>query len=113
MIYQNHLKKGEGEDDELILLYEIHGPEGQGSLTYLSVKLQFISQINATTETLNEDSVLGNNSFFFNDLNYENTAFILTQVGDNLFGFQYSKGSATAYEDVKAIIESLTPVVTE
>ena len=108
-IYQNNLGKGEGEDSELILLYEIQGPARQGSLTYLNVKLRFIAQINAVTETINEDSSLGHNSFFFNDQNYQNSAFVLTQIGDNLFGFQYNKSNPSTYEDVKAIIESLMP----
>ena len=106
-IYRNQLEKAEGES-EPIFLYEIHGPKDQGSFTYLNVKLQFISQVNATTETLNETGELGHNNFFFNDLNYENTAFLLTQIGDNLFGFQYSKKDSV-YEDVKTIVQQLMP----
>lgn len=103
-VYRNQLEKAE---EEPIFLYEIHGPKDQGSLTYLSVKLQFIAQINATTETLNETGEFGHNSFFFNDKNYENTAFVFTQIGDNLFGFQYSKLDPQTYENVKAIIQIL------
>lgn len=110
-VYQNRLEKPGAPADEAvqepILLYEIHGPKDQGSLMYLNVKLQFIAQINATTETINEDSAFGHNSFFFNDQNYQNTAFLLVQIGDHLFGFQYNKADPTAYDDVKAIIQSL------
>lgn len=95
------------ERNEPIFLYEIQGPVGQGSLTYLNVKLQFIAQINAVTETLNEEGGFGNNSFFFNDLNYENTAFLMAQIGDNLYGFQYSKADSKAYEDVQGMVETL------
>ena len=90
-----------------IYLYEIHGPSNQGSLTYLNVKLQFISQINATSEILNETGELGNNSFFFNDLNYENIAFLLVQIGDKLFAFQYNKQNSEIYDDVRAIVADL------
>ena len=104
-IYRNQLERAETE--EPIFLYEIQGPENQGSITYLNVKLQFIAQINATTETLNETGEFGHNSFFFNDLNYENMAFIFTQIRDNLFGFQYSKLDPQTYESIKTIIQTL------
>lgn len=90
-----------------IYLYEIQGPKGQGSLTYLKTKLKFISQINTATETINENASYGNNSFFFNNLNYKNTAFLLVQINDNLFAFEYSKQDVAAYDDVKAIINKL------
>lgn len=92
---------------EPIYIYEIKGAKDQGSFTYLNVKLQFISQINATTETINEDSQFGQNSFFFNDLNYKNAAFLITQIGDTVFGFQYSKSSEGAYESIQSIIQSI------
>lgn len=108
-IYRHQLEKATEEEGKMIYLYEIRGPKDQGSLTYLNVKLQFIAQINALTETINEDSAFGHNSFYFNDSNYQNTAFLLTQINDNLFGFQYNKADAIAYEDVKSIIASLMP----
>lgn len=92
-----------------IYLYEIHGPAGQGSLTYLNVKLQFIAQINATTEVLNETGEFGQNSFFYNDQSFENVAFLLTQIGDNLYAFQYNKNEPVIYNDVKSIITKLMP----
>jgi len=90
-----------------IYIYEIHGPANQGSLTYLNIKLQFIAQINSTTETLNETSEYGNNSFYFNDQNYKNIAFLLTQIGQNVFAFQFNKTDSAVYNDVKAIIAKL------
>ncbi len=116
-IYRNELKKEveavEGEESEVvenpsIYLYELQGPENQGALTYLNAKLQFIAQINAVTETLNETGEYGNNSFYFNNKNYENTAFVLTQIGDDLFGFQYQKTEGDkAFDDVKSVIQLL------
>jgi hypothetical protein len=93
---------------EPIWLYEIVGARNQGGLTYLAVKLQFIAQINATTETINEDSQYGDSSFFYNDMNLQSTGFLLTQIGDTLYGFQYGKKNSATYEVVKKIIEDLT-----
>ena len=98
---------------EPVFLYEIHGPKDQGSITYLNVKLQFITQINATTETINEDSAFGHNSFYFNNKNYQNTAFLLTQIGNNLFGFQYNKKNPDTHEDIKAIVAKLMEAPTQ
>jgi hypothetical protein len=97
------------ENNQSIYLYEIHGPLGQGSFTYLNVKLQFISQINATTEVLNETGEFGQNSFFYNDQDFANVAFLLTQVGDNLYAFQYNRVDPAIYNDVKSIISKIMP----
>jgi hypothetical protein len=111
-IYKHKLEK-EGSTEEVapnkeqITVYEIHGPKGQGSLTYLNIKLQFIGQINARTQTLNEDAQFGHNSFFYNDLNYKNTGFIVTQINDNLYGFQYNKSDPQFYTGVQALIQKL------
>lgn len=94
--------------EEPLYIYEIKGSKDQGNFTYLNVKLQFIAQINATTETINEDSQFGQNSFFFNNLNYKNAAFLITQIGDRVFGFQYSKASQETYESIKSIIQSIS-----
>ncbi len=93
---------------EPLTLYEIVGPKDQGALTYLAIKLQFVAQINATTETINEDSKYGDNSFFYNDLNLKSSAFLLTQIRDTLYGFQYNKNNPETYESVKGMIEQLT-----
>jgi hypothetical protein len=115
-IYRNRLEKAKSESSsETIYLYEAHGPKNQGSLTYLHVKLQFIAQINGTTETINEVGTFGHNSFFFNDDNHKNTAFLLTQINDDLYGFQFNKTDPTTgedsntYEDVKKMITNLMP----
>jgi len=94
---------------EPLTAYEIQGPKGQGSLTYLAVKLQFVAQINSTTETINEDGKFGDNSFFYNDQNLESTAFLVTQVGDILYGFRFNKKSPATYESIRKMIENLTP----
>ncbi len=94
---------------EPLTIYEIQGPRDQGALTYLAIKLQFVAQTNATTETINEDAKFGDNSFFYNDQNLATTSFLLTQKGDNLYAFRFNKKSADTYESVQKIIQSLTP----
>jgi len=111
-IVRNELtKKAEAEEAVAppLFIYEMSGPAGQGSLTYLNVKLQFIAQIDTAAETINETSEFGQNSFFFNDRNYENTGFLLVQIHDNLFGFQYDKSDPAVYDNIKRIIQSLMP----
>lgn len=93
---------------EPLSLFEIQGPVGQGGLTYLAVKLAVLAQVNRTTETINEDSQFGDNSFFFNDLNNQNTGFLVSQVGDTVYAFQFSKNNSTTYEAVKGILSDLT-----
>ena len=108
-IFRNALEKESlPAESKPVFLYEIHGPKNQGSLTYLNIKLQFIAQIDVKAETINETSEFGSNSFFFNDVNYKDTiAFLLVQMGDNLFGFQYDRTDTAVYDDIKEIIQSL------
>lgn len=106
-------KRLEGQDSNVIIIYEINGPKSQGTLTYLHIKLQFIAQINGTTETINEVNNLGNSNFFYNDHNHSNTAFMVVLIGDSLYGFQYIKDSpesenpTKSYDAVKSIIEQI------
>lgn len=90
-----------------ITLYEILGPAGQGSVTYLNLKLKFLKIKDATTD-INEVGTYGHNSFFFNDTNQEGTAFLITLIGDNLLGFQYSKEAPNAFETIKTMIQAAT-----
>jgi hypothetical protein len=95
------------DEKDTVYIYEIHGPIGQGSLTYLGVKLEFIKQINATTEVLNETNEYGQSSFFYNDTNLGNIGFLLAQAGDNLYAFQYSKLLPDTFNTIKTIIGNL------
>ncbi|MFH1012866.1 MAG: hypothetical protein V1760_03920 [Candidatus Peregrinibacteria bacterium] len=101
-IYRSHLQK-EGESP--IVLYELHGPKGQGPLTYLAVKLALSDQIDAT-ESLNETNEFGHSSFYFNDLNAPEDSFLLVQVQDNLYGFQFQK-NGDGFDLIKTMIQTL------
>lgn len=97
------------DDSEIpLFIYEVIGPDNQGQLTYLNVKLELIAQMNNSTETINETNSFGSNSFFFNDTDYPNTAFLLTQIDDHLYGFQYSKEKPETYGKVQAVIKELS-----
>jgi len=89
-----------------MVIYEVQGPDNQGGLTYLNIKLKLIDQLDATGN-INEAGSFGYNSFFYNDMNYPDTAFLLVQIKDNLFGFQYEKTDEETFKTVKAIIASL------
>lgn len=89
-----------------LYIYEIIGPKDQGELTYLNTKLELLGQINNSSETINETNTFGQNSLFYNDQNYPDTAFLLVHIADNLYGFEYEKSGDT-YEDVKKLIEYL------
>lgn len=88
---------------EPITFYEIRGAKDQGSLTYLSVKLQFVAQLNSLTENLNETNAFGDSSFYYNDLNNPTISFLLVQMGDSLYGFQASKKSEIVPNLIKGL----------
>ncbi|GEM_PF-5111319 len=102
-IYQSTLQK---PGDLPILLYEVQGPSGQGGVTYLNTKLKFLDQIDAT-ETVNETNEFGHSSFYFNDLNAPDSTFLVVQILDNLYGFQFNKKSASSFPIIKSMINTL------
>ncbi|MBN1258446.1 hypothetical protein JXA05_01680 [Candidatus Peregrinibacteria bacterium] len=91
---------------QLLTLYEVQGPENQGGITYLNTKLRIIDQLDATL-SINELGEYGHNSFFFNDMNHPDTGYLFVQVGDNSYGFQYSKKDEALFKTVKAMINAL------
>jgi hypothetical protein len=103
-------KAAEGEtpaETDRLIVYEIQGPQNQGKITYLNLKLKLIDQLDASG-SINEVSGYGYNSFFYNDLNNESTGFLLAQIKDNLFGFQYNKSpESKSFDNVKNIVEAL------
>jgi hypothetical protein len=110
-IFKNTLdKKEEHDPGSQIIIYEIQGPQNQGKITYLNLKLKLIDQT-GITGTINEVSGYGYNSFFYNDLNNQNIGFLLAQIKDNLFGFQYNKSDdGGSFETVKLMVEALNRI---
>ena len=104
VIFQNKLQHISKDPSRAITVYEVHGLSGQGSLTYLNIKLKFIKQIDENT-SINEIGGYGQNSLFFNNKNDKKTAFLLVQIADNLFGFKYSKESPETFEAIKQMLK--------
>jgi hypothetical protein len=105
-IYRNVLSPRGGSGLQPMTVYEIQGPVNQGKISYLNVKMRIIDQ-KELTSNINEVSGYGYNSFFYNDLNNKNTGFLLSQVGDELYGFQYSKADTESFDIIKNMIDTL------
>jgi len=99
-IYKNELTK---KDESIVIAYEIQANKGQGGIIYIALKSLIKEQIDATGG-MNEVSSYGYNAFFYNDINRENTVFLLTQIGDSLYGFQSNKQS---FKIIESMIETL------
>jgi hypothetical protein len=94
-----------------IYVYEIHGPAGQGSINYLNIKLAMINQL-GSAKGINETGGYGYNSLFYNDEKNPTVGFLLSQVGDIVFGFKYAKDSTEAFDFVKSLINNYMSQVT-
>ena len=88
-----------------IHVYEIHGPNGEGNVTYLNLKLKLIEQIGSAIG-INETGSYGYNSLFYNNSEDEATGYLLAQIEDNVFGFKYSKLSPSSFETVEKFLEA-------
>ncbi len=104
-IYRNKFNKI--DLSESFYVYELITPEEQGELSYLNIKLEILAQINNTTQTINETNSFGESSLFFNDLEQKETGFLIVQIGDRVFGFEYDK-KGNAYPDIKKIVNELS-----
>ena len=101
--FSNVIIPKEGEVIPLYV-YEIHGPKGQGKITYLNVKLKLIDQLGSSAN-INETGDHGFNSLFYNDVSNPNSGFLLSQIGDMVFGFKYSKTTENSFDSVKQFVE--------
>ena len=108
--YSNILIKGAG-DLQPIYVYEIQGPEGQGKITYLNIKLKLIDQLGSSAG-INETGSYGFNSLFYNDEANPSTGFLLSQIGDTIFGFKYNKAEGNVFDFVKQFVEYYMSEVT-
>lgn len=104
-IYKNTILRQGAVSSLPIYVYEIHGPAGQGSVTYLNLKLAMIDQLGSAAG-INETGDYGFNSLFYNDEKNPDIGFLLSQVGDVVFGFKYSKASQEDFDFVKSLINN-------
>ena len=88
-----------------LYVYEIHAPSGQGAISYLNIKLTMLDQLRDEAG-INETGDIGYSSLFYNDPVRSNTAFLLSQVGDMIFGFQYDRNSTTDFDFVKDLVNN-------
>jgi len=87
-----------------VLIYEAQGPRGEGRVTFLNLKLKMIEELGGA-EGINETGSYGYNSLFYNNADNETSAHLLTQIGDSVFGFKYSKTDENTFEFIKNFIE--------
>ncbi|MFH0838373.1 MAG: hypothetical protein V1880_03860 [Patescibacteria group bacterium] len=104
-IYKNVLVGTDAQGQLPIYVYEIHGPVGQGSITYLNLKLAMIDQLGSEAG-INETGDYGYNSLFYNDPKNPSNGFLLSQVEDIVFGFKYSKKSIQAFDFIKNLVNN-------
>ena len=104
-VYKNILIKADGAGQLPIYVYEVHGPAGQGSITYLNLKLAMIDQLGSESG-INETGDIGYSNLFYNNEGSEATGYLVSQVGDVVFGFQYSKDSSEAFDFVKSLVNN-------
>ena len=105
VIFRNILINPDVQGQLPIYVYEIHGPAGQGSITYLNVKLAMIDQL-GSEKGLNETGDIGYNSLFYNDEKNPSTGFLVSQVEDMVFGFEYNKKSVQDFDFIKSLVNN-------
>jgi len=104
-VYKNILIGVDAQGQLPIYVYEIHGPAGQGSITYLNIKLAMIDKLGSAAG-INETGNLGYSSLFYNDKKDQSTGYILSQVEDMVFGFKYNKKSSQAFDFVTSLVNN-------
>lgn len=104
-IFRNILISEGAEGHLPIYAYEVQGPAGQGSITYLNIKLAMVDKIGSEAG-INETGDIGYNNLFYNDEKNPSTGFLLTQVEDTVFGFRYDKSSPQAFDFIKRLVNN-------
>ena len=110
-IFKNVVIRAGGQAQLPIYIYEIHGPAGQGNITYLNIKLAMIDQLGSSAG-INETGDYGYNSLFYNDEKNPSVGLLLSQIGDIVFGFKYSKDSTEAFDFITTLINNYMSQVT-
>lgn len=104
--YRNEIKKNEYPQDPPFIAYEIQGEQGQGGINYLNIKLKFVNGLKAE-ENIKEVEGYGDASFFFNNPDNQESAFLVTQLGNHVYGFQYDKKNQKDFDIIRTLISSL------
>ena len=104
-IYRNILIGADSENQLPIYVYEIHGPQGQGAITYLNLKLAMIEQLGSEAG-INETGDIGYSNLYYNDPKNTSTGFMLSQVEDVVFGFKYDKKSRQAFDFIQSLVNN-------
>lgn len=108
--YKNLVISHETPPQLPVYVYEIHGAQGQGAITYLNLKLAMINQLGSSAG-INETGGYGFNSLFYNDEKNPSNGFLLSQVGDIVFGFKYSKDAKQAFDFVTSLVNNAVSLV--
>lgn len=104
-VYKNILIDVDTQGQLPIYVYEIHGPAGQGSITFLNIKLAIIDQLGSGAG-INETGSYGYSSLFYNNKKEESTGYLLSQVEDVVFGFKYNKKSSKAFDFIDSLVNN-------
>ena len=111
-IYKNTLIDSDVQGQLPIYVYEIHGPTGQGGITYLNIKLAIIEQLGSEAG-INETGDHGYNSLFYNDDKNPSTGFLISQVSDMVFGFKYNKKSRQAFDFAQGLVNNYMSFISQ
>lgn len=110
-IYQNRLDLDPKEQNsDYIIMYQILNTTKQNEINYLNLKMQILDQIDNNKILLNETNEFGANSFYLNNPNLTGTTFLLTQIKDSIYAFQYSKENPKIHDSVKEIIQEISQI---
>jgi len=111
-IYKNILIDSGAQAGFPLYIYEIQGAMGQGKISYLNIKLAIYDQLKPGT-SVNETGEYGNASLYYNEKEGNPTGFLISQVGDTVFGFKYAKSQEESLQVVRAFLEGFTKVITQ
>lgn len=87
-----------------IYVYEIQSTPGQGKVNYLAIKQSLEKQLQAQDQ-LNETGQFGTSSLYYNDATNKTVGFLLVQMKDTVFGFQFAKNPEDSFNYIQTFIK--------
>ncbi len=108
--YRNALISNSENTNLPIYVYEIQSAPGQGKVNYLSIRQTLEKQL-LDSDTLNETGQFGANSLYYNNSSNEAISFLLVQIKDTVFGFQFAKSPANSFEYIQAFIKNYQTLI--